>query len=904
MNFRLLSGNYCLQRQSFLVLPACCLTSSSLLSKVGICRHDRQQLNSTYSFARQDFIGVTKTGKKSSISAENIIALLMHNVSRNFRLKSQDFLDGLVVPLEAGNPSVLKLLHGSNELVPRLIGYCGRAMSDLSCKDRQSVLDRFWAALLAKDFLIDINAFNSRLSVFLENDYNFPVWETLVELKDFHLLPNATTFAALLARSSIEGDLHLIRKLALKAERFNIDLGVQTCLANIRALALTGKYDDAELCMKESLQKFDEEYQLDCTYAYALGVAANSDTKKLQKIMKATTELYSLDSDVDRNMLSFSYSQLFEILWELSKTWNNKESLDFFSEFLDYASRQTGFFKYLIREIDRHVLEHHYAAALLLVREVFRIRGFLERQNRDQYLFEIIGRFAHTMIMGKEPMEKINTVLRDLRSFIGDRIVYEHNFLYDALTCKHLNVSEKLVYFNGLIKTVDRKCTRPHLILPIIINLKSLSEKLKALEVFTSLGYKDISLLHGKTMNMLLLKPLFKEAVSSGMRGAEILDFILHTLEKCGFHRKGIWNTLLKFQRDLFHDIHSSVMDRILLPSEFAEWLKKLHNEINMENERLMSYSFIDMMNCFCSSDLSKASLMLKTSRINFTEENKSVFKAFLNNLVRKPNYIELSELFHSLSKSNELSAVVENFHLIYLLTKRVESVQKLDDLPLSYVQELSFIFPLAVSKTETMELTVEATKNFIDKCFSIEPLKENNCQCILSILKELTKTNILELTREEEITVFLLSKVMKNGVEDCIQAMLFCQAELDSINSLYPVLKDAITSRNQDTENYGIIFKMIIETEAIRLAVLCEVGMFERARAISAEIKPDDAVWSFKLLNKFLPVETETFTKLKANAELAKIFLRLANFERNKVALKKLQKEFVANYGILIVFL
>lgn len=58
---------------------------------------------------------------------------------------------------------------------------------------------------------------------------------------------------------------------------------------------------------------------------------------------------------------------------------------------LEHTIRRSGFFKYLYREVERHICHRRYYSAAMLLEEVKRVRDCLANQDRTRMHLYVLG---------------------------------------------------------------------------------------------------------------------------------------------------------------------------------------------------------------------------------------------------------------------------------------------------------------------------------------------------------------------------------------------------------------------------------------------------------------------------------------------------------------------------------
>ncbi|KAK5982198.1 hypothetical protein GCK32_007014, partial [Trichostrongylus colubriformis] len=77
---------------------------------------------------------------------------------------------------------------------------------------------------------------------------------------------------------------------------------------------------------------------------------------------------------------------------------------------LNHTSHESGFFRLLIREVERHISHQHYYTAVALLEDTNRIGDCLKNQQKSLFLNQMIGQLSRQVVRNEVNVTKINDI--------------------------------------------------------------------------------------------------------------------------------------------------------------------------------------------------------------------------------------------------------------------------------------------------------------------------------------------------------------------------------------------------------------------------------------------------------------------------------------------------------------
>ncbi|CAJ0923859.1 unnamed protein product, partial [Mesorhabditis belari] len=458
------------------------------------------------------FVGIKGTVKRpEKVSSPEVeLSTIEQHLRQNFRVSGEAVFCNILKPLEDGNEQLLFTLRNNHERwLPTLFLACGRAMSNVHKDNRQLILNRIIGQLQINEISWSVLAFNVYLRVLMENDVEFDVNKQLHDAEVTKGLSlDQESFRLFLEQLALQGKVDASRNLTYEMAKRGLILDAQCNSAIIYGFAVHGYEKKADSLYQQTKDRHGSEGQILALEALAKAAAARNDLDQLRKILRIAVD--------DEKKLTLSNGSVFDILWlltEKSRTKDGLETMPLIEQILSRVSHQWGFFKLLIREIERHLAHGHYYIALTLLEDSTKVKDFIHKQQKLVLVDQIQTRLCRQLIKNHSPIPKVkevaNRAMVVLKSYPSiSKFIYDE-LLKNVLTFKEFSLETRFEYFSSLIDFVDLERTRPHLILPLLASCDDLSARLTLLFRCERLGYKDFSKLDTKCLVKLLLQPLY-----------------------------------------------------------------------------------------------------------------------------------------------------------------------------------------------------------------------------------------------------------------------------------------------------------------------------------------------------------------------------------------------------------
>lgn len=803
-------------------------------------------------FKRNDFLGVPAQVQKEAKSSDPdiIIASILLQASKNFRVRSEDFLENVLCRIESRDPCFLETLRRSSaRYVPSLIRICGNPLSDLSNNEKQVVLDRLLSGLEGCGVNHDIDAFNATIAVYNEIDHDFNAWDMLERADRLCLKPDAETFHLLISRLAVLGDLPAIREMSLEAGRRGIILGESKDYSLIYCCAVRGMYSQAEAFVERALGKYGDEAKGKAFASYVRALAARQDIDALRKVLRRAV----VSGHTARGLkLCIPHEDVLETIWLLTKCGidgDGREHEALCAQMLELSEKQKGFFKHLTRNVEKHISHSKFHSAVTILEESNRVKECLENQQRTSYLVELMSRLANRMIVTGETPRRVKEIVNRLSAaFRENEVRFADSFMYAALTCRYFSADRKLEYFSELVDVVDPARERIHIILPLLTSAESLSDRLKMLFSCISLGYKNTADLDIRMLSHLFLNSIYEEMAARDAGGkADRVGGIARLLNSFSVPPKETWNILMEWLKlktscSPGYNIEATEL-------ELKSWLRKEY-DVLFGKKSEMKYkpeaSFSKLKELLDLKKAVKVHSFLKTYGFPQDTDFETVVDPILDLYFKQGEWNSLIEMLNLLStrEQNNEAVYIKNYHLIQILAKHIARRKKCckDTIELAY--ELRRLFPQAVYQSDNYYETTICVKRAVLVCF--EARNQNWLEQItgaLNFIRAMVKLKILELHREETVSDIVVDCVLKKlGYDDAIVTWVKLYSLFETPNGIVRLLKYAYSSTDTRAVHlllhraYSVAKKERID--AINAAVLVKLQKLQEAEEIFVKEK------------------------------------------------------------------
>ncbi|PAV78848.1 hypothetical protein WR25_13868 [Diploscapter pachys] len=901
--------------------PRLFLTRSALLTTLPTEEEDAALIN------YDDFRGITPTAipQRRRQNPETTLTYIYQFLETNNRVTGEQILFDIIREIEQGSaPLIAALRNSPNRWIPMLIGACGAPMSIVPMQTRAVLMDRLWRQLRDRSLPITISTCNYRLKVMLENEIKFdPNFELKKLETKMKLDPNEDTFLYLLQQTATVGTQNSMQDMTYAMASRGFQVKSREYAAIIYSHALKGIYDKAESLVKQAMDKYGSEGHAEACGALVRGTAARGDMDKLRNFLRSSINL-------DNKKLVLNQSDIFETIWHLAKRHKAGETqtIELIEQILEYSNRKRGFFRSLVRAIEQHVTHGYYYTAIALLEETTRVAECIINQKRDAFIPQVLSRMSRQLIREEVSIEKVKDIAnRVTTTFQAHKIkVYiYHDLLWASLMMKKFNNDQKLAYLTVFVEVMDRKRNRPHVILPLIAGVNTLTERLQILYRARNLGYKDISQLDVRFMIINILQPLYDStrlSETQKARGMTKLDRMERSIASYGCDERSIWSLFFKWWEIKDHDERieykkrgPNQVDKIWPPAlHLRTWLKKRYSEIFVEEEEdkitkktTLTY---EKLKCYILNEDSTTIHSYLTSYgwpegTNFNEIASKLLKLYLEGQPWQNVHWLLSELSsrtnsNLVTNSDPDSSPLANYDLLRVLRRCIESSNPFsirDVIDLCY--ELRTMFPNAVASYENFFETQHEYNRFYSKFFDKNPqAKIEAIDDGFELIRTLVNLAFIQFHANETLSIMFVGFVLRKvGWEHAVATWMRFQSHLHLSNGLVALIRHCIHTQHEPNTHDNLQYVLhkaqnfISQSRAIclHLITLITYHKIDDARRHFEEqkdlIDPSDCVLAMRLMNTIKLRETDEAAIL-AFSEMS---LEIIDKEQGLVILKDL---------------
>ncbi|GMS79877.1 hypothetical protein PENTCL1PPCAC_2052, partial [Pristionchus entomophagus] len=913
--------------------------SSACSSVAGPSRSivDHQERRSTVAMSSQDekliqrgeFYGVAATsGKKrtaASSSPELALSRLHEQLRLNYRVPPEAVMVELVLKLEKGNAALLSLLQRSPERwIPMSVRCCGRALSSIPTQNRRVIARRLWEQIEKRGLPISIGTINAHLRVNLDNDEKFDPFETLKEIEEKRgLVPDQETFHILLEKLSLSGATEMNIKMMQSYEMARRGHSSSDAISHshlVYANAVRGFNRQADSLIQQSLVKFGSEGEALNLGAACVAAAAGGKIDRLRDLLRRSVD--------DNLQLRLSLNNVFDIIWALAeKTGDNEKNNDaVIEEILNRSQHPNGFFRFLYREIERHISAFHFRTSMILLEETMRVKDPLKNQSKSDFSHQMLGKMCRAMVKSRmekgltmEMANRMETTMNTRRRYIHDELMMA------TLTLKDCDMDDRFSSFSSLLPIVDPVKERPHLILPLLAIIPKCEERLKLIYRVSSLGYSNLDTLDSSLMANYLFQPMYKYQVwlahEQEKRAVNPIENMATIIHSFGIPKASIWRMMQGWWKLRMEEEKELAIHMRMRPysHEIQTWLRSSFSKIftDRANQTVPIFPLTQsrLEAAIEKGDGSTILSLLSTHGWPQDVDLPSFAPKILELLIANESSGNIMKWLTALSREvscrqegNEemMKSPLESHHMLKVMRHRIleSEVTARQLIDMSY--GLKRLFPQAISNYDSHLDTISETNRLIASCFIFKEGREltmKTADDIIDLLRTLMQLEIVGLTQNELVTPYCVSKVLQRfGWESALRMWMQFQSSFSFGNGLAILLSHSFTSTSKERREKNVQFVLHkagislspSRIHSIHAAVLVNTSKQEeeikKAAKIleerASDISPSDCVFAYKLINnlKYPPTQASfirtfpslclTLTKLAEDEEAAKAML------------------------------
>uniref|UniRef100_A0A914PLA7 Uncharacterized protein n=1 Tax=Panagrolaimus davidi TaxID=227884 RepID=A0A914PLA7_9BILA len=615
---------------------------------------------------RGHFYGVRTRGlAPAPVSTEIAVSKLQTSLGFNQRITAESFVKAVLIPLQEKNPEILKMIKLDPFLyIPFFIRCCGLVMSDISQDQKLVILEHLLQAFKHNNMKMDIHAYIALLKVWMENEHEYDVDAILEEAEiDLKLETNVEFYNKLLWRLAETKDVKQMEKLLSRMTSQGILPNLQTELSQIFAASATNSDEKAELLVNKVLKKYGKDQLPHCLSAKIRGTLLHAKLDKFRKQLRSA--VIDVDKEKEfsktgayfpsRYILNITYNALFDIIWRLAKRSRGGDGQEFVAlteQILDSAQRTTGFFKRLIREADRHIAHKYYYSAAALIGDTARVKLILDSQRKDTFIRHLMPRLANHMIRNRTSNEIIKDVANRLIVTFGPELRFYDDLAYSILTYKGYSYDEKFEMFSEFVDAFDSERSRPHILLPLLVQCPDLQTRHILLFKSSEIGYSDVTIVAPFIMAKYVYRPMLENYFGKkGGDDVEKLTLMSKVLESFNVKPEHTWKSLYEYAQLVTNGKHSYI-----LPIDMKNFKKWLSDEFEImfkdkaaEAEKKKSkYTYAIFQQLLKNHDVEKIHSFLVQRggfppEINYDEDIDTLIKMYL----RQANFGYIKKLLH-----------------------------------------------------------------------------------------------------------------------------------------------------------------------------------------------------------------------------------------------------------------
>ncbi|KAK6059134.1 PPR repeat protein [Cooperia oncophora] len=220
------------------------------------------------------------------------------------------------------------------------------------------------------------------------------------------LEPDQHTFEVLLTGIARKGDVEGCRKMVYEMARRGFLVNSACNDALVYCFAVRGHHAKADSLAEQALGKYGADAVSSAQGACAKAAAARVDLNRLRKVLRRAV------MGAERKLI-LSSSDVLETIWllaEKSRDGDGAEFVNLTEQMLNHTNHESGFFRLLIREVERHISHQHYYTAVALLEDTNRIADCLKNQQKSLFLDQMIAQLSRQVIRNEVNVVKLNDI--------------------------------------------------------------------------------------------------------------------------------------------------------------------------------------------------------------------------------------------------------------------------------------------------------------------------------------------------------------------------------------------------------------------------------------------------------------------------------------------------------------
>ncbi|KJH53702.1 hypothetical protein DICVIV_00131 [Dictyocaulus viviparus] len=738
---------------------------------------------------------------------------------------------------------------------------CGSAMSNVPSSSRKQILARLWKEVNEKEIPTSIASVNALLSSLLENGCHFESFEALSDIEEKRkLLPQQQTFQLLLTSLARSGNVEGCRAMVYEMNKRSASIDSVCNDALVYCFALRGYYAKADSLVKQALDKYGPEAVVSSQGACAKAAAFRADLNRLRKVLRRAVS-------TERKLI-LSVSDILETIWllaEMSSNGDGAECVNLTEQMLNHTCHEPGFFRLLIREVERHISHQHYYTAVALLEDTNKISDCLNYQRKSLFLNQMVAQLSRQMIRNEVNVVKVND--------IANRVVaiFHHqpntprihdDLLFAAIMYKGFSIDKRMEYISALVDM--QFAFTPYL---IICSANDIEDRLKLIFRCCNLGYTDLSEHDISVLSRLVLKPLYDKQMMYTRGNMSKLDKIARIIRSFGIKTDSLWQTMYAWWHERT-SCEKKLKDPGLAERPFAkelqEWLRQ-HYAVTFERDRKSSVkgppiqiTYDKLKKYVNDRDSSKVHAFVSSygwpEDTNFEEIIPDLLALYLDH----EDWINVKKLLISLSaqagrwhkKDDPMFSPIKNYNLLQILRRLSNEGEKIS---------------LTIANYDTFFNTLHEYNKLFGRCFERLPkLSVEEIDECIDLLRTLTKLEILQLHSNETLTSVFIGIILKrHGWEEAINTWMKFQSGLNCSNGMVALLRYCLM---QKTDNFKRNMQYVLHkaqnflsqsrVHCLYAAVLVTYKHLEEAVAYleehKLEIDPIDCMMAMRFMNAF----------------------------------------------------
>ncbi|VDK62185.1 unnamed protein product [Onchocerca ochengi] len=371
-------------------------------------------------------------------------------------------------------------------------------------------------------------------------------------------------------------------------------------------------------------------------------------------------------SSSDLSLKLLTDEMVMKFVWLLARNGTDsmgKDHEQLCAEMLRKVRKERGFFKLMVREANRHAVHGMFYSALSYFHNDLHVSVKSIFRNDLGRHMDWINCFSKALISADLSLVELKALFIHINRNTHHAYFLLEHILFCILTHKFLSIQKSLLLTLELLKILDPKCTKIHIIVPLLLRASGVEQRLEIIARFVSVGYNDLNYLNYSIIRKLLLQPLLgKNNIERNKWNIKQLSHIVDIMKE--------------------HEIPESNVYKLLEPvvigiNSLEKWLKERNNR-NKTNVRNYNENFLNasLKKYISNQELDKVHEFIKT---NGSADISQLFQPIIMLYLHKADWDILTEYIKLIHNDGSSLTHLTIDNILLILSRHLKEFKSLN---------------------------------------------------------------------------------------------------------------------------------------------------------------------------------------------------------------------------------